>query len=197
MVISVEKYSPFTNKWSKVTDMFDNKVYFCVCAFINKIYVFGAYFRQNFETFNSCLQFNTKNEKWKVTTIMNEARRHAACIVFKGNIIVSGGTNNNNYRLNTVESYDVFANKWSLMPNTINDYNYHSLVVVKDKLFVVGDEINCCEVFDNICKRFVSLKHPPSITYNKCVSIGNRIVVFQEGRSIIICFSRKYYSFRW
>ena len=35
MVKSVEKYTPSTNKWSKVTDMFDSKGYFCVCTFMN------------------------------------------------------------------------------------------------------------------------------------------------------------------
>ena len=185
---SVEKYSPFTNKWSKVADMFDNKGYFCVCAFINKIYVFGAYFRKNFKTTYSCLLFNTKNEKLKVVANMNETRKYAACVVFQGNIVVSGGGNDYDNRLNTVEAYDVFANKWTSMPNTINLYAFHNLVVVKNKMFVIGQGIENCESFDNACKKFVVLKHQHYIDYNKSVSIGNRILIFQRERSSMICY---------
>ena len=86
---------------------------------------------------------------------MNEARGNAACVVFQGNIVVLGGIDNDDNSMNTVESYDVLANKWTPMPNTINNYTFHSLVVVKDKLFVIGKGIESCEVFDNACKKFV------------------------------------------
>ena len=34
----------------------------------------------------------------------------------------------------------------------------HSLVVVKDKLFVISKKENGCEVFENICKTFNTIK---------------------------------------
>ena len=74
------------------------------------------------------------------------------------------------------------------MPKTINNHSYHNLVVVKEKLFVVGKEPNFFEVFDNVCKKFVSLKQPPCINFNKSVAIGNKIVVFQENRTTILCY---------
>ena len=74
------------------------------------------------------------------------------------------------------------------MPDMINRHSYHSSVVVNNKLFVIGHEVNTCEVFDNVLKRFVSLKHPITITYNKCVAIGNRIVVLQKFSSSVICY---------
>ena len=134
------------------------------------------------------MQFNLNDNSWKEICEMNEVKDGAACVVFQGNIVVSGGVDNNNNRLNTVESYDVFGDKWTSMPNMINSHSYHSLVVVKDKLFVIGNEIYFCEVFDNVSKNFVSLKHPPSMSYNKSVAIGNRIVVFQENQSTILCY---------
>ena len=39
---------------------------------------------------------------------MNETKSDSACAVFEENIVVSGGFDNRN-RLNTVKSYDVFA----------------------------------------------------------------------------------------
>ena len=49
------------------------------------------------------------------------------------------------------------------MPSMINSHKYLSLVVVKNKLFVIGQGTESCEVFDNACKKFVVLKHQPCI----------------------------------
>ena len=61
---------------------------------------------------------------------MNVARQKAACVVFHGNIVVSGKFDNDNNHLNTVESYDVFANKWSSMPKMISIHSLNSLVLL-------------------------------------------------------------------
>ena len=119
---------------------------------------------------------------------MNEARVCAACVVFNGNIVVSGGMDNNEDELNTVESYDVFADKWTSMPNMINNFVCHNLVVVNNKLFVVGQGTESYEVFDNACKKFVVLKHQPSIYFNKSLSIGTKIVIFQEKKGSLVCY---------
>ena len=65
---------------------------------------------------------------------MNEARRDAACTVFEGRIVVSGGLDINYNKLNTVDSYDVIADEWSPMANMIQSKRYHSSVVVRNKL---------------------------------------------------------------
>ena len=189
-VKSIEKYSPSTNVWSKVTDMIDKREYFCACAFMDEIYVFGGYYfnKNNYEctVFNSCLQFDTNVKSWNEVSKMKEGRTKSACVVFQGNIVVSGGLSVNGC-LNTVESYDAFADKWSSMPNMINSQSDHNLVVVRDRLFVIGYGDNNCEVFNNDCKKFVALKSPNGyIVLNKAMSIGNRVVVFQKFRSIFL-----------
>ena len=185
---SVEKYSPLTNKWNVLTEMFDGREDFCACAFINKIFIIGgcAYNSdRTFGTTSSCLEFNTKDNNFKEISKMNVARESAACVVFQGNIVVSGGFDANNNELNTVESYDVFADKWTSLPNMLKSKSFHSLVVVKDKMFAFGHGTESCEVFDNVCNKFIALKHQPSITFSKSVSIGNKILIFQENRSSI------------
>ena len=74
------------------------------------------------------------------------------------------------------------------MSNMINHHSHHNLVVVKDKLFVIASGKESCEVFDNVCKKFVSVKTPFTIDFNKSVAIGNRIVVFKENSSTIISY---------
>ena len=46
---------------------------------------------------------------------------------------------------------------------------------LKNKLFVMDDVNKNCEVFDNVCRKFVALKPKLIITYNKCLEIGNKI----------------------
>ena len=187
LVKSIEKYSPSTNKWTVVNKTFVNRFNFCACAFIDKIFILGGHYDKIVPT-SSCLEFDTKDNSLKEVSAMNIVKTNAACVVFQGNIVVSGGENNTDIVLNRVESYNVFANKWTMMPNMINDHIYHNLVVVKDKLFVIGNEIDTCEIFDNECKKFISLKHPPSLDDNECVTIGNRIVVFQNAKSSVIVY---------
>ena len=56
---SVEKCSPITKTWNTVNDIPDNRIDFCVCAFFDKIYLFGG-FKPGLGNLNSYLQFNTK-----------------------------------------------------------------------------------------------------------------------------------------
>ena len=152
--------------------MVDKRQGFCACGFVGKIFIVGGYNDGN-EVVNSCFRFDTIEKNWKEVSGMNEAREFAACTVFQGNIVVSGGRDNN-IELNSVESYDVFANKWLPMPNMLFVHFHHNLVCVKDKMFVI-ERRQRCEVFDNICKKFVYLKHQPRITWGKSVPIGNKL----------------------
>ena len=187
----VEKYSPATNEWTVVTNMVDERKHFCTCAFMNEIFIVGGHwYDDDYEVIvtNSCLRFNTKDKSLKQVSRMNESRDLPASVVFQGNIVVSGGMDNNNNYLNTVESYDVFGDKWSRMPSMINNQINHSLVVIKDKLFVIGYRNNNCEVFDNVCKEFVALMPSYNLHLSRAMSIGNKIKIFQELRSSVVCY---------
>ena len=185
LITSVEKYSPSSNTWNRVADIYDYRQCYCACGFIDKIFVIGGYNVGLMDT-KSCLQFDTKDNRWKEVAPMNESRLEAACTVFEGNIVVSGGTFDG--YLNTVESYDVIADKWSSMPNMVNGKSSHSLVVVRNKLFVIGDYKDTCEVFDNNIRKFVVLKSPEISYLNTAVSIGSKIVIFQHNTSSMSCY---------
>ena len=87
---SVEKYSPFTETWSKVADVCDDRRFYCACAFMDKIIFVGG--SKNGTTTSSCLQFDTKHTSWKEIAGMKEARSNAACAVFQERVVVAGGT---------------------------------------------------------------------------------------------------------
>ena len=184
-ITSVEKYSPVKNTWNIITDMYDARRYFCVCAFRNEIFVIGGlqiYFDFRNTVLDSCLRLDMKNYEWKEVSRMNHVRHGAACAVFEERIVVSGGVENNFDKLNTVESYNVISRKWSAMPNMINKCSYHSLVAVRNKLFVIDSIIDTCEVFESCTNTFVALKLPlfTSRSYMQFISVDNTIIFFQE-----------------
>ena len=181
----VEKYSPSTNAWIKVTDMPDNRRLFCACAFMDKIYILGGCVGwigsiSDMTVYSSCFQFDTKHYQFKKVAQMNEFRQSAASVVFDGRLVISGGWDPHNM-LNTVESYDAVADAWTSMPSMIEQRYDHSLVVVNSKLFVIGGfQTVTCEVFDNNSKTFVSLWSSSSIRYNTALSIGSKILIFKQ-----------------
>ena len=148
--------------------MVDERHCICSCVFMDKIFIFGGFHKKDVYdddyiiTTKSCLEFNTKYNNFKEIAGMNVARWDAACTIFEESILVSGGIDNDDISLKSVESYDVFADKWSSMPNTINNHDRHCIVVVKDKMFVIDHGKSNSEVFDNVCNKFIALKSPNS-----------------------------------
>ena len=188
--ISVEKYSPATNAWSTIGNMYDDSDHFCACGFMDKIFVIGGYYKNRDIMFSdSCLELDTKTYKWKEVARINQARMNAACAVFEGSIVVCGGEDGHGLGLRTVEKYDVLADEWSSMPNMIHGKNYHSLVVVRNKLFVIGCNGDGCELFENSYNQFVCLKSPfNSYNCSNVVSISSKIVIFEENTSKIVYY---------
>ena len=188
LIKSVEKYSLTHKTWSRVAELNDDRNSYCSCAFMNKIFLIGG-FIDGVRT-SSCLQFDTSNNVLKIVSRINEARSNAACAVFDERIVVCGGSNENQSRLNAVESYDVLPNKWSIMPNMNSGKNGHSLVVVKNKLFVVSMLENDCEVYDNICKKFITFKSPKFDRFSiiRAYSFENKIFALQDNFSKIFTY---------
>ena len=201
-VNSIEKYSPSTETWSKVAVMFDNRRQFAVCAFMDTLFVFGGYFYQYKnnnalykttidEITNQCLKFHTKEKRWKKVCGMYDVRSYSACAVFQGNIVVAGGFDASQRFLDTVESYDVFADKWTTMPSMIHGKCRPSLAVVKNKLFAIGHgadhTTSHCEVLDNERNQFVVLARF-RIRFDNAISVGNKILVFNSKRPYVLFY---------
>ena len=188
---SVEKYSTFNKTWTKVDDRCYNLEGSCVCVFIDKIFFIGrsSHADGRIGAYNICEQFDTnKRDKWNYVANLIYGIYDAACTVFEGRILVSGGHSDyadNNKLMNTVQSYDVLADVWSLMPDLINGKSNHSMAVVGTKLFVIG---STCEVFDKTFRKFVALKSPKTFNSNTAVSIGNKILIIRQGKSQIVCY---------
>ena len=188
LVMSIEKYSPSTGTWSIIGHMYDERGDFCACSFTDSIYVIGGYLDG---PTNSCIQFDTKYRNWKEICRLNETRNEAACAVFEGRVVVSGGEREE--KLRTVEAYDHVADSWLYMPNMNKGRSHHKSVAIKNKLFVVGSDTPMCEVFDSNCNKFVLLKSPETWDKffdlpNYATSIGSKLVIFGCEKLIIFFY---------
>ena len=189
-IMSVEKYSPATNAWEHVADMFDEQMYdhFCACSFMDNVYVLGEY---------GCMQFITKNNTWKKIASMQRVRRDASCTSFEGRIVVCGGATGiayiNRVIWNIVEVYDHIADSWTYMPNMIERRWQHRTVAIKNKLFVIGGSLATeCEIYDSTCNKFVVLSSPPVFFRKRfqypydVISIGSELIVFGQKEEILV-----------
>ena len=185
--MSVQKYFSKLNIWKVVADYSNDYIEsFGVCVFMKKVYliggkiIFGDNVFNGYDLMNKCFAFSQVNSKVQQVTPMNVWRSNAACTVFEGKVVVSGGC----YTQQTVEVYDHVADTWSYMPNMIKRRRYHDLVAIKNKLFAIGGREHSCEVYDSCSKKFFLLKSPPKFSKFSfknaagAISMCNRIIVF-------------------
>ena len=190
VINSVERYSFCTNSWETIDEMYDDRTYFSACTFMSKIYLIGGVIHR---ATNSCIEINIKDRTYSEVARMNEERLNAACAVFQGKIVVSGGFNLFK-KLNTVEAYDHVVDEWSYMPDMIEERFQHSSVAIKNKLFVLGGFKITFEVFDSITNKFVLLKPPSKLliyflnNLAEVISIGSKLVVFHDEKNSILLY---------
>ena len=183
-IFSFKKYSSVTKTWEMLGAYYLNITGSCICTFIDRIIVIGGYSDvDNSEGTSSCREYNVSKNKWKYIARMDKKRSRAACTVFQGNVVVSGGKDN--HSSNTVEVYDYLENSWTYMPNMIDPRQNHNMIAISNKLFAIGGRKNTFEVYDSFCGKFLALKQPPSFlmltTVNhRAVSIGRKVIVFRD-----------------
>ena len=145
---------------------------------MDKIYLIGGQ-TESSSVADHCMEFDIRSCEWRERRGLTERRREAACAVFEGRVVVSGGERyhdgdavgedekRNFYFdcfdevvkvLKTVEQYDPFSDAWSGFPSMINARCRHKSVAMKNKLFVIGGGTEKCEVYDSDCKAFVAIR---------------------------------------
>ena len=182
----IGKYSIATDSLEIVGDIINERQSFCVCGFIDKIYFIGGFL--NGKKTANCRYFDTNDNTWGNVTSMKEVRSSAACTVYEGRIVVAGGWDVN-YELNTVESFDHIANKWSFLPSMIKSRSYHRLIAIKHKLFAIGGHGQIFEVYDSTCKKFVSVLNSPRDFSVEAISLENKVLVLSRARSTYSCYN--------
>ena len=195
---SLEKFSTANRKWKALPSLLDRRDSFCVCCFMQKIFVLSGNRcdeKNLYKSCNSCMTYDIKNNKWTYISSMNKGRGFAACTVFEGKIVVSGGWHKANIpgvdisrsRLSSVEAYNSHENKWVRFPHMLERRSEHDIVSMGNRMFVIGGRIdNTCEVFDSVTNKFTYIENTPKIkdvdyiTNNHLVCIGCKVYLIQQ-----------------
>ena len=190
----VNSYSIFTNVIEEFNLPNKHLGRFCACNFMGRIYILGGYSENPLGYGRSCFVFNPTSKTWEERSKMKDSRIDAACAVFGGRVVVSGGGTELQrvpwiQEKKTVEVYDQCSNEWSQLPNMIEARSGHASVSIKNKLYVIsGIGTRQCEVFDSFSRVFVRiLPEMPLLGLRNriepmCAALGSKIIIFRSLR---------------
>ena len=114
-----------------------------------------CYWRISCEKWQSSWQLFSKQFSVSSSKLsdLNVARFDASCTVLEGKIVVTGGVSNY-FSLKSVEAYDYYEDKWTCLPDIIEERCDHAAVSIGYKMFVIGGQLTTsCEVFNSFYKK--------------------------------------------
>ena len=179
----LSSYSILTRKYITSKKYPKERPYFTACALINKVYILGG--RGSKET---SVAFHPKNCNFERIANMMETRVKAACGIFEGKIVVTGGEIRGGLSRKSVEVYDPSSNKWSNMPDMLEGRQWHASVSIRNKIYIIGgQQSNNVEVFDSFSNKFtyVNISLPQ---FKQNVLIGNKVYMFNDDADYFFLF---------
>ena len=184
-VRSVEIHSQKAKTWTHQYIKTEENSCYCVGLFMGKLYFSGGYIKRSRKSPKSCCTYDINCNIWNKIADLNVARDWAACTVFEGKIVVTGGVYNWS-QIKSVEAYDYHEDKWIYLPDMIKERCSHAAVSMGKKMFVIGGyHTTSCEVFDSFSRKFANIYSKIKVSdikkwYFYAYSFGNNIVVFQD-----------------
>ena len=184
-IVPVEIYSDKTKTWTNQFINTEEKYCYNVSSYMGKLYLIGGYINNSDKSLSSCYTYKINSNKWNKIASLKVARNWAACTIFEGKIVVTGGMNNWN-KLKSIEAYDYHENKWTYLPDMIEERYLHAVVSMGNKMFIIGGYyITSCEVFDSYTRKYTNIYSKIKVSDIKewcfyAYSFGKNIVVFQE-----------------
>ena len=77
---SVKLYSSSTNSWKCIPSVIEDKFNYCVCLFMEMLFVIGGTDTYNkFDRKNTCMFYDKQSDSWTIIEAMIECREDAAC----------------------------------------------------------------------------------------------------------------------
>ena len=188
--VKINCYS--ANSWKNLPPVLEKRTNFCICSYMQKLFVIGGHDGCGSYA-KSCMFYDKRNDKWTFTKSMKEGRQNAACTVFEGRIVVSGGCRkklipdrwdliHEVFQLKSVEAYDYHDNKWTYFPSMLLPRKNHIAISISSKMFIIGGCFrhgNSSEVFDSFSRKFTYIKSEPKwiryVSSSRTVCIGQNI----------------------
>ena len=137
-VVTVEIYSGKTKTWTNHIIDTEEKFCYCIGSFMSNLYLVGGCII-GYKSLSTCYTYDTNTNTWNEIADLNVARYYAACTVFEGKIVVTGGENNWS-SLKSVEAYDYYENKWTFLPEMVEERYFHATVSMGNKMYIIAGD---------------------------------------------------------
>ena len=159
--------------------MHNKRLSFGMCSVAECVFVGGG-FQKIFKELDKCEVYSFETREWTEVSSMNTKRVELTLTYFQGKIWAIGGynrLNDTNTWLDTIETFDLAQNKWTVSHlRLLTKRCGHSTVAYDKKLFVVGGEskqhtIPSVEVYSSITSQFsfVSEMKIPRYNFGCCI----------------------------
>eukprot|EP01048_Picozoa_sp_COSAG05_P023869 COSAG05_NODE_5356_length_1198_cov_3.199272_1_plen_276_part_00 len=162
---AVEAYNPATNHWSNIRPMHQTRRHLAAAALEGKIYAIAG-FNSSGQTTNTAEMYNPAEGEWSAIASMATARYGPAAVQLGRKIYVlggtSGGTSQDWYFLNSVESYDPTTNKWAAIEPMRYARKDLAAVVLSGKIYALGGQnysvcSDAVEAYDPATEKWTTL----------------------------------------
>ena len=145
-------------QWTSMKSMNSSRKDFSSVVLNEYIYVLGGCSKTDFseqKTLNSCERYDYKKNYWSAIDSMKIARKKASAIVYKNNIYIAGGVNDEGVIEKSVEKYDTQLEKWSSVTQMLTARCEFAFVFYDNCFWAIGGYDNqkplaCVESFDPI-----------------------------------------------
>jgi N-acetylneuraminic acid mutarotase len=142
---SVLKFDCWTQTWSEVAPMPEERDSAGVCVLGSDIYIFGGNTESGAPT-STTYRFNTDTNVWATLAPMPEAKSQHSISVLDGLVYVMGSGDEDDKSFRSVHRFDPLTNMWSAVaPMSVARMVFGSFVL-GGSIYAVGDstERTCC-----------------------------------------------------
>ena len=172
-----------TNISSTMSAMNIKRTYFGMCSFAGCIFIAGGFSNKN-TSLDKCEIYSTESCEWIPASSMNTKRSRLALIYFQNKIWAMGGTTKRIIN-DSIETYDLAENKWTIINvKLLKKRHGHQAVVHNKKFFVIGglslnEALSSVEIYSSETNQF-SFVSPMSQAraFFGCSVFNNTLIVF-------------------
>ncbi|XP_019381126.1 PREDICTED: kelch-like protein 35 [Gavialis gangeticus] len=188
-----DMYHPKSRQWTALSSLPGyTKSEFAACALKNDVYISGGHINSS-DVWVLSSQLNV----WIKVACLQKGRWRHKMATLQGKIYAVGGFDGF-YRLSSVECYDTFSNRWSIVAPLPQAVSSAAIVPCLNKLYVLGgavddsvnsDKVQCYDPEEN--KWTLLSPTPFSQRCINAVSLDNRIYIVGGLLNKIFCYDPK------
>jgi len=181
------KFSPKTNKWTRLADIPKPATNFAMAVVNGKIYAIGG---DQFQDANR--EYDPETNSWKLLTPMPTARQHINCGVHGNEIFIAGGLTSWKNITQKHEVYNVLTDSWSEKAAIPSLRNNATVVSLNSLMYVLGGagtkdniwgDVLTVETYNFKSDTWVQKNDLPQLLFGPGVTVVNNEIIVLGGQT--------------